>query len=82
MNISGCPMPDKDMDGIADSLDKCPELAGSAVNGGCPETASLKMMFNWAAQNIFFETGSHRLLPRSFPALDSVVNIDEEIPGS
>jgi OOP family OmpA-OmpF porin len=68
-------MPDKDMDGVADPLDKCPELAGSAVNGGCPETAVLRSIFNWAAQNIFFENDSHRLLPRSFPALDSIARI-------
>jgi OOP family OmpA-OmpF porin len=76
----GCPMPDKDMDGIADSLDKCPELAGSAVNGGCPETAALKKIFNWAAQNVFFENDSYRLLPRSFPALDSVTNLLRKYP--
>ena len=68
-------MPDKDQDGIADSLDKCPELAGSVVNGGCPETAVLRSIFNWAAQNIFFENDSHRLLSRSFPALDSIAGI-------
>jgi OOP family OmpA-OmpF porin len=75
IEYKGCPMPDKDMDGVADSLDKCPELAGSAMNGGCPETAVLRSIFNWAAQNIFFENDSHRLLPRSFPALDSVAGI-------
>jgi OmpA-OmpF porin, OOP family len=76
----GCPMPDKDLDGIADAQDKCPELAGSAMNGGCPETAVLRSIFNWAAQNIFFETGSYRLLPRSYPALDSVANLMKKYP--
>jgi len=37
-------------------------------------------MINWAAQNIFFETGSYRLLPASFPALDSVVNLLQKYP--
>lgn len=76
----GCPPPDKDGDGITDSLDKCPGMAGSAVNGGCPEIATLITMINWAAKNIFFETGSYRLLPASFPALDSVVNLLQKYP--
>ncbi len=80
IEYKGCPMPDKDMDGVADSLDNCPELAGSAVNGGCPETAVLRSIFNWAAQNIFFENDSHRLLPRSFTALDSVAYLMKKYP--
>jgi OOP family OmpA-OmpF porin len=77
----GCPMPDKDQDGIADAQDKCPDMAGSAVNGGCPEIATLVTMINWAAQHIFFETGSYRLLPHSFPALDSVANLLQKYPA-
>jgi OmpA-OmpF porin, OOP family len=77
----GCPMPDKDMDGVADAQDKCPDMAGSAVNGGCPEIATLKTMINWAAQNIFFETGSYYLLPRSFTSLDSVATLLNKIPA-
>jgi OOP family OmpA-OmpF porin len=76
----GCPMPDKDMDGVADAQDKCPDMAGSVVNGGCPEIATLKTMINWAAQNIFFETGSYHLLSRSFPPLDSVANLLKKYP--
>ena len=71
----GCPMPDKDQDGIADDKDKCPNLAGSSVNGGCPEIETLKTLLNWVSQSIFFETGSARLLSRSFSALDSLVNL-------
>jgi OOP family OmpA-OmpF porin len=77
---AGCPMPDKDQDGIADAEDKCPDLAGSAVNGGCPEIATLVTMINWAAQHIFFESGSYKLLPRSFAALDSVANLLQKYP--
>lgn len=77
---AGCPMPDKDQDGIADAEDKCPDLAGSAVSGGCPEIATLVTMINWAAQHVFFETGSYRLLPRSFPALDSVAGLLQKYP--
>jgi OOP family OmpA-OmpF porin len=76
----GCPMPDKDLDGVADAQDKCPDMAGSAVNGGCPEIETLKSMINWAAQHIFFETGSYRLLSRSFTPLDSVANLLKKYP--
>ncbi len=76
----GCPMPDKDHDGVADPEDKCPEMPGSAVNAGCPEIATLKSWLNWAAQHIYFETGSHHLLPRSFPVLDSVAALLKNYP--
>lgn len=76
----GCPMPDKDGDGIADDKDKCPEMAGGLVNGGCPEIETLKARVNWIAQNIFFETGSHRLLPGSYSSLDSLVNLLNKYP--
>jgi OOP family OmpA-OmpF porin len=80
VEYKGCPMPDKDQDGIADDKDKCPHMAGSAVNGGCPEIATLKTWLNWVAQNIFFETGSARLLPRSFSSLDSLANLLKNYP--
>ena len=73
-------MPDKDQDGIADDKDKCPYMAGNAANGGCPEIATLKIWVNYVAQNIFFETGSARLIPRSFPALDSLANLLKNYP--
>lgn len=80
VEYKGCPMADKDQDGIADDKDKCPDMAGSVVNGGCPEKESLKTWLNWVAQNIFFETGSARLLPRSFSSLDSLANLLKSNP--
>lgn len=76
----GCPMPDRDQDGIADDKDKCPDMAGGAVNGGCPEIATLKIFMNYVAENIFFETNSARLLPRSFSSLDSLANLLKNLP--
>jgi outer membrane protein OmpA-like peptidoglycan-associated protein len=35
----GCPEPDNDKDGVNDTGDKCPLIAGLADNGGCPEEA-------------------------------------------
>jgi hypothetical protein len=37
LNTDGCPVPDRDGDGINDELDKCPDVAGIAANDGCPE---------------------------------------------
>ncbi len=34
----GCPDPDNDKDGVPDVNDKCPDEAGVADKGGCPET--------------------------------------------
>lgn len=78
--FKGCPMPDRDQDGIADDKDKCPDMAGGAVNGGCPEIATLKIWVNYVAQNIFFETGSARLLARSFSSLDSLATLLKNYP--
>lgn len=80
VKYKGCPMPDKDQDGIADDKDKCPDMAGNAANGGCPEIAALKSWVNYVAQNIFFETGRARLLPRSFSSLDSLANLLKNYP--
>ncbi len=33
---------DADKDGIADSVDKCPQVKGSAMNAGCPDSVNLK----------------------------------------
>ena len=34
----GCPMTDRDMDGVDDSMDKCPDVKGSMAAGGCPDS--------------------------------------------
>ena len=72
----GCPIPDTDGDGVNDEEDKCPNRAGPASNQGCPEIAKEVIeKINVAAKNIFFATGSFKLLPKSFKALDEVANI-------
>lgn len=35
--LRGCPLPDKDGDGILDSVDKCPEIPGVISADGCPD---------------------------------------------
>ncbi|MEO6488570.1 MAG: OmpA family protein [Ferruginibacter sp.] len=72
----GCPVPDTDGDGVNDEEDKCPNRAGPSSNQGCPEIAKEVIeKINFAAKNVFFATGSFKLLPKSFKSLDEVANI-------
>ena len=72
----GCPIPDTDADGVNDEEDKCPNRAGPATNQGCPEiTKEVIEKINFAAKNIFFATGSFKLLPKSYKSLDEVAAI-------
>ena len=72
----GCPVPDTDNDGVNDEEDKCPNRAGPASNQGCPEiTKEVIEKINFAAKNVFFATGSYKLLPKSFKSLDEVATI-------
>ncbi len=71
----GCPIPDTDKDGVNDEEDKCPTRPGPVSNMGCPEIAKEVIeKINVAAKNIFFATGSAKLLPKSFKSLDEVVS--------
>jgi outer membrane protein OmpA-like peptidoglycan-associated protein len=73
---NGCPIPDSDADGVNDEEDKCPTRPGPASNQGCPEIAKEVIeKINFAAKNIFFATGSSKLLPKSFKSLDEVAKL-------
>jgi OOP family OmpA-OmpF porin len=72
----GCPIPDSDSDGVNDEEDKCPNLPGTIANHGCPEIkAEVKRRIDVAAKNIYFATGSAKLLVKSNKALNSVVAV-------
>jgi OmpA-OmpF porin, OOP family len=72
----GCPIPDTDQDGVNDEMDKCPTLPGTASNNGCPEIkAAIKKRIDVAAKQIFFATGSAKLLAKSNKSLDAVAAI-------
>ena len=76
---SGCPIPDTDKDGVNDEMDKCPSLAGPAANEGCPEIkAEVKKRIDVAAKQIFFATGSAKLLAKSNKSLNEVAKILNE----
>ena len=71
--------PDRDHDGIVDSADACPDIAGTLINSGCPSIKnadpSIESMLDSLAKNILFETNSAVLKPASHPSLDEVVKI-------
>ncbi len=78
----GCPVPDKDGDGVNDEEDKCPNEAGPASNFGCPVIDVVVVeKINKAAQNIFFATGSSKLLAKSFKSLKEVAQIMQDNPS-
>ena len=75
----GCPIPDGDGDGVNDEEDKCPARSGPASNQGCPEIAKEVIeKINIAAKNVFFATGSYKLLAKSFKSLNEVATIMKE----
>lgn len=76
----GCP--DSDGDGILDKDDQCPTVPGVAEFAGCPKPAlnetqkqEVQQKLNFAAKNIFFETGKDILKKESIDDLDNVVAI-------
>ncbi len=78
----GCPTPDTDGDGVNDDDDKCINDKGPASNFGCPVISEeIIRKVNIAAQNIFFVTGSSKLLAKSFPKLNDVVTILKDNPS-
>lgn len=77
----GCPIPDTDGDGVNDEEDKCINEKGPASNYGCPViNEEIIRKVNRAAQNVFFATGSSKLLAKSNASLNSVVAVLNENP--
>jgi OmpA-OmpF porin, OOP family len=77
--LQGCPIPDTDKDGVNDEDDKCVNEAGPASNFGCPEVKQeIVERINRAAKNIYYATGSEKILAKSFKSLNEVVTILNE----
>ena len=75
----GCPIPDRDRDGVNDEEDRCPDVPGVKENYGCPVVKEeVVKRVNLNAKNIFFQTNSAKLLPKSFKALNDVVAVLKE----
>ena len=78
----GCPIPDIDNDGVNDEEDKCVSVSGPASNYGCPVISPVIIQqINLAAKNVFFVSGSAKLLPKSFASLNTVVALLKENPS-
>jgi len=76
----GCP--DTDLDGIHDGIDRCPKIAGVAANQGCPELKKeVKTLFQQALQGIKFESGKAKIVPTSYPILNSVAKVMTDNPS-
>ncbi len=73
LKYHGCPVPDFDKDGVIDEMDSCITVPGMLYNHGCPVLDSVSnAQITAAARQIFFQTGSARLLPKSYRALNEV----------
>ncbi len=78
---AGCPVPDGDGDGVNDEEDKCPAIVGVASNAGCPEIKQeVKQKVEFAAKNVFFNTGSYQLQKKSYAPLNEVAKILKDNP--
>ncbi|HQW83259.1 MAG TPA: OmpA family protein, partial [Ferruginibacter sp.] len=78
---NGCPIPDTDGDGVNDEEDKCINEKGPASNFGCPVISEeIIQRVNVAAKNVFFSTGSSKLLTKSYSKLNDVVSILTDNP--
>jgi len=76
------PFADADKDGISDEEDKCPNLAGTKENNGCPVIeAEIKQKVDMAVKQIFFDFASDVILEKSFTALDKVVAVLKQDPN-
>jgi OOP family OmpA-OmpF porin len=72
----GCPDKDRDGDTVVDRLDKCPDEPGPPENQGCPKKLTLVEVKEdkiEIKEKIFFATAKAKILPRSFPLLNQVV---------
>ena len=77
----GCPIPDTDKDGVNDEEDKCINDPGPASNFGCPLVPEvLADRIKTAFKNVFFATGSDKLLSKSFKPLNDVAKIMSDNP--
>ncbi|MES1159174.1 MAG: OmpA family protein [Bacteroidota bacterium] len=77
----GCPIPDRDKDGVNDEEDKCPDIPGDKSNAGCPLVQNdIREKVALAAKNVFFETDRYKLLPASYKTLDEVAAILKQNP--
>ncbi len=66
---------DRDADGVPDDVDRCPDVAGTWENHGCPAEKKVaaqpvRLQLN---ERLYFAWDQSVILPASLPALDEVV---------
>jgi len=77
----GCPITDRDNDGVPDATDRCPDEPGPVSNQGCPEIKEEVMQKTAAiAKSIYFDLNSSKLQRRSYGPLDELVQILKDNP--
>jgi OmpA-OmpF porin, OOP family len=84
VQFKGCPDPDRDHDTVPNIDDKCPDEFGPKANNGCPDTAKQNTVdetIAFKAKSIFFATGKHAILPKSYPILDEIAEIIKSNPN-
>lgn len=67
--------PDRDQDGMPDSVDRCPDVAGTIDNWGCPSYSKLVVQRDKLElkEKLYFAWDQATLQEVSFPVLDEVV---------
>ncbi len=67
--------PDRDRDGVPDSVDRCPDVVGTADNYGCPEYKKIIVRRDKLElkEKLYFAWNQAELQDASFPVLDEVV---------
>jgi outer membrane protein OmpA-like peptidoglycan-associated protein len=67
--------PDRDGDGVPDSVDRCPEVVGNSDNWGCPEYKKIVVRRDRLElkEKLYFAWDQATLEEASFPVLDEVV---------
>ncbi len=72
---------DRDGDGIADNVDKCPDVPGVIANKGCPDLtqAEREQIIN-IAKAVYFDTGKDVIKPESKTKLDELLPILSKYP--
>ena len=67
VDASGCPL-DSDGDGVIDCKDRCPTVAGSVDNEGCPDWQTLEI------SNLYFDFDRSTLRPEGKDELDKLAS--------
>jgi len=77
---SGCSL-DSDGDGVPDSIDKCPLVAGSPLNGGCPDKVLqisgdevADQLTKWL-EGVEFDYDSDKIRAVSYPKLNNAAEV-------